>query len=763
MKKSVMLLVAANVCGIAVSNAQNVADSLKMVELNAVQVTALRSSGRTPMAVTNVDREQIRSVNFGQDMPMLLSTLPSVTVTTDAGNGIGYTSLRVRGTDPSRINVTANGVPINDGESSLTYFSNMGDFASSVQSIQLQRGVGTSTNGAGAFGATLNMLTEGIAAKPFLGFDVSAGSYASHKETLRFGTGLLGGRFGVQGRLSHIGSEGYLDRATSRLDSYFLQAGYYGDNTSVKLITFNGKEKTYMAWNYTSKYEQSLYGRRYNSCGLYYDADGNMKFYDDQFDNYHQQHYQLHLNHLMGDFWKLNVALHYTHDSYVYDQMKTGKKLYLWCLTDDTYMRGDLVQRKDGDKDFFGMIASANFDNKRGLTANFGGGWNHFNADHYGHVMWVGTPYYKGAEDVPLALPKLQPGMEYYSNNAKKNDLNLYAKVQWEFVRGLSAFADLQYRHVGYTMQGLNDNWDGNAQIRMNIDAKFDFFNPKFGLNYQIAPNHRLYASYAITHREPTRDNYIENWGRSIRSERLYDLEIGYKYQTEQFAAGINLYHMNYHDQFVLTGLLNDEGEAITRNLPRSYRMGIELEAAWQPVDWFRWDANATLSKNRVKDMTITLDDYTTLVNLGETKLAFSPDAIVNTTFTFRHRGFSAMLQGQYVSNQNLTNYGFTSMYSTMTHTRETLMLKSHFTSNLDLSYSFTLPALGVKQARAGVTFYNLLGTKYDNNGWAAPQFQLNANGRVMAVNTWGLGDCDAAGFAPSAPFHFMAHLSLDF
>ena len=763
MKKNVLLLMAAMVLGGADAAAQTVADTVRTVELDAVQVTSLRATSRTPMAVSNVGKEQIQAVNYGQDLPMLLSTQPSVTVTTDAGNGIGYTSIRVRGTDPSRINVTANGVPINDGESSLTYFSNMGDFASSVQSIQVQRGVGTSTNGAGAFGATINMLTDGIPAKPFIGFDASAGSYGSHKETLRFGTGLLGGKFGVQGRLSNIGSDGYIDRATSSLNSYFLQAAYYGERTSIKFLTFNGTEKTYMAWNYTSKYEQEQYGRRYNSCGLYYDKDGRMCFYNDQFDNYHQQHYQLHLNHLVSDRWKLNVALHYTHDTYVYDQMKTGKTLYLWNLTDDDELRGNLVQRKDGDKDFGGLVGSMNYDNRRGLTMNFGGALNFFDADHFGHVIWVGTPYYKGAEGAPVPLSGIDPNHRYYGNNAKKMDGNIYAKVQWEFVKGLSAFADLQYRHVGYKIKGMTDNWDDVGQIRINLDAKFDFFNPKFGLNWQLSPNHRVYASYAVAQREPTRDNYMENMGEPITSERLFDFEFGYQYQSEKFTAGLNLYHMNYHDQFVLTGLLNDEGEAITKNIPHSYRMGMEIEAAWKPLDWLRWDMNMTLSKNRAKDMVITLDDYSTLVNVGETKLAFSPDVIFNNSFTFLYKGFSAMLQSQYISKQNLTNYGFESMYSTATGTWETLQLKAHFTTNLDISYNFSLPELGLKQAKAGVTFYNLFGCKYDNNGWAAPQFQRDSNGEVMAVNTWGKRDAEAAGFAPSAPFHFMAHLSLNF
>ena len=746
-------------------------DSLRTITLQDVQVVSLRATSKTPMAFTNISREDINKQNHGQDVPFLVSFTPSVTTTTDAGAGIGYTGLRIRGVDPSRINITANGVPLNDSESSLVYFSNMGDFASSLQSMQIQRGVGTSTNGAGAFGATVNMLTENINAKPYVNFSTSVGSYGSHKETLRFSTGLINHHFGLQGRLSNIGSDGYIDRATSRLNSYFLQAGYFNDNTSVKFITFNGTEKTYMAWNYTSKYEQSLYGRRYNSCGLYYDAEGKARFYDDQYDNYHQQHYQLHWNQLMGTDWKLNVALHYTHDSYDYDQMKSNKKLYQWLLTDDKSMRANIVQRKEGVKDFYGAIASLNFDNHNGLSANVGGGWNHYQSDRTGRVMWVGSPYYKGAESTALPLANLKPGFKYYDNDSKKTDLNFYGKVNWEFAKGLSAFADLQYRHINFQMDGPIGDMDSNDKmIDIKLNNNFDFFNPKFGLNYEITPNHRVYASYAIAHREPTRDHYEEHYGEEIKAERMGDVEVGYQFQSEHFTAGINLYHMHYKDQFVLTGELDDEGVAITKNIDKSYRMGIELEAAWKPVDWFRWDANATFSKNRAKNMMVTLDDYSTVVNVGETPLSFSPGFIFNNIFSFNYKGFDAAIQSQFVGEQYLTNYGVKEMtcwsdwaMDDAHKTTETLMLKKHFTTNIDLSYQFSIPQWSLKSARVGVTLYNVFSAKFDNNGWAAPQFRQDSNGNVYAVNTWGLRDSEAVGFAPSAPFNFMAHLDINF
>ncbi len=403
------------------------------------------------MAHSDLTQKQIKQMNHGKDIPFLLSTLPSITLTSDAGNGIGYTTLRVRGIDPSRVNITANGIPMNDAESATLFWVNMSDFASSVQSMQLQRGAGTSTNGAGAFGATLNMQTENIGTKPFFGIDLSGGSYGSHKETLRFGTGLIGGHWGIQGRLSDIGSDGYLDRASTKLNSYFIQAGYFSDNTMVKFVTFNGVERTYHAWNYASKYEQSKYGRTYNSCGKYIDAEGHVKYYDGQTDNYHQQNYQLHWNQLLGDQWKLNVALHYTKGDGYYEQYKGKGNWYQYHLSKDTKLLGDLVRQKKMDNDFYGAVGSINYDNNRGLTANIGGGWNKYVGGHFGKVIWTGAPFYQ-IEDAngnkkkvyQMGPSTLEPDNEYYNNDTKKVDGNVYGKVNWEFVKGLSAFADLQ-------------------------------------------------------------------------------------------------------------------------------------------------------------------------------------------------------------------------------------------------------------------------------------------------------------------------------
>ena len=733
-------------------------DTLKSVELQEVEVKATRATKKTPMAFTNMSKEQLKAVNFGQDIPFLLSLTPSITMTSDAGNGIGYTSLRVRGTDPSRINITANGIPMNDAESAQLYWVNMGDFASSVQSMQIQRGVGTSTNGAGAFGATLNMQTENIGMEPYFGVDLSGGSYYSHKETLRFGTGLIKGHWGIQGRLSNIGSKGYLDRASAKLNSYFVQAGWFGDNTVVKFITFNGVEETYHAWNYTSKYEQSLYGRTYNSCGEYYDADGNTRYYDDQTDNYHQQNYQLIWNQRLGQVLSLNAALHYTKGKGYYEEYKRKRTLFEYELDPQmTWAVSDLVRQKKMDNDFYGAVASLVYDNHENLQATFGGGWNRYEGDHFGLVKWVKAP-----------VTPIQPNSPYYFDKTKKTDFNVYGKVTYDLLSGLNAFVDLQYRHVGIKMDGPTDeiDWDIYERIVYDMKQSYDFFNPKFGLNYDITPNHKAYISYAIAHKEPTRNNFQNNLNAAMelpKAERLNDLEVGYKYQSKVFSAGANLYWMDYKDQFVLTGEIDKIGEAITRNVDKSYRLGVELEAAVKPVDWFRWDINATWSKNRVKGITVVLDDGN-VADLGDQPLAFSPDWIANNIFTFNYKGMKASIQSQYVSKQYMTNTGFES-YRTLDDNDKPvdvgMMLDGHFTTNIDLSYNFKLPKLGLKDATIGVTLYNLFSAEYDNNGWAAPAY-TKENGNVVATGQ-GTHDQYEAGFAPSAPFNVMAHLSVNF
>ena len=738
--------------GMMAQSRQTAIDTTKVVDLDEVNVISTRVGATTPVAHTNVTKEQIAEINTGKDLPYILSMTPSVTTTSDAGNGMGYTTLRVRGVDPSRINITANGIPMNDAESAQVYWVNIPDFASSAENVQIQRGAGTSTNGAGAFGATVNIQTAKLDMKPSFGYDMSAGSYGTHKETFRFASGLLGNHWAVQGRLSNIATDGYIDRASARLGSYFLQAAYYGDNTVVKFITFNGQEKTYHAWNYTSKYEQSLNHRTYNSCGEYYDADGNRHYYENQTDNYHQQHYQLLWNQNIGSMFTLNMGLHLTKGDGYYEQYKANKELYLFNINEpgDYSTKGDLINQKKMDNDFYGFIASLNFNNKRGLQASLGGGWNKYDGDHFGKVIW--------AKDVLI-----QPDFFYYDNNAKKYDGNIYGKVNYEFLKGLSAFIDLQYRHASLHMNGLTDDYDEQKnQIIFDERHAYNFFNPKFGLFYQINKHHHVYGNFSIARKEPTRNDFEENLGVDLKAEKLIDWELGYKYQSPTFTAGINLYWMNYTNQFVLTGQLNEIGEMIASNdnSGKSYRAGIELEAAYQPFKWFRWDMNVTFSRNRNKNWTVAATQEDTWAdqgthNLGETPTSFSPETIFNNILSFKWKGFKAQFISQYIGKQYMTNTGFD--YAKVGDDYVKMTLSDYFTNNLDLSYNFKLKSL--KSATVGVTLYNLTSRKYDNNGWAYCEVGKDNNGKAYAWTT----DLYQSGFAPQAPLHFLAHLSINF
>jgi len=742
-------------------------DTLRTYELQGVQVSSTRANSKTPVAYYDMGKKEIQQLNTGKDIPWLLNFTPSVTVSSDAGIGIGYTGIKVRGTDPTRINVTSNGIPVNDSESSQLYWVNLADFASSLESIQIQRGVGTSTNGAGAFGATVNMQTENIGAKPYSSFDVSAGSYGTHKETLRFSSGLLGGHWGVQGRLSNIGSDGYIDRASSRMGSYFLQGGYFSDNTSVKLITYNGKEKTYMAWDYSSREDMAKYGRTYNPSGKYTAEDGTTAYYSNQTDNYHQQHYQLHWSQRWNGFWKSNVALHYTHGDGYYEQFKEDQKLYKYLLPTESGARANLVRQKKMLNDFYGVVASANYDNHKGLLATIGGGWNKYDGDHFGKLLWLGSPYVWGDDDTKqyvLEAVSTSPDHEYYRNNAKKTDGNIYGKVSYEFLKGLSGYIDLQYRHVNYRMSGTSQEFDDDHNQRpLTLNENFDFFNPKLGVVYDITPRHTAYASFAIANKEPTRNDYEDMMAETDavvpQAERLHDLEVGYRYTSERFQAGINVYFMDYNNQFVLTGAQDSNGEMVARNIKDSYRMGVEAMAAWRPFRGFEWNLNATWSKNRAKNMSLTVinDDWSqSYVNVGTTKLAYSPDLIVNNSFAYEWRGLRAALMTKYVSEQNMTNSGFKKYLNTDGTTYTDAVLDAMFVSDLDLSYTFKVRSL--RGITVGITVYNLFNEEYESNGSCSMNFK-NENGKVVAYD----GGWAWTTFSAQAPTHFLAHLSINF
>lgn len=725
------------------------ADTL-LVQLENVDVIATRATKTTPVAFTNIGKEQLQKTNFGQDLPYLLSMTPSVITTSDAGTGIGYTTLRVRGTDASRINVTANGIPMNDAESHQLFWVNIGDFASSLKDMQIQRGVGTSTNGAGAFGASVNMQTGELNVKPYVQVDASAGSYGTHKETFRIGTGLLNGHWAFDARLSNISTDGYIDRASVKLNSYYLQGGWYGNNTSLKLITFGGQEKTYHAWNYASKEEMEQYGRTYNSCGyMFTDEYGIDHFYRDQTDNYTQKHYQLLLNHDFSSAWNLNVGLHYTKGDGYYQEYKRNRSLVEYGLTpfyvydEETgeatlQSKSDLVRKKAMDNWFGGGVFALTYKNRL-VQATLGGGLNRYDGDHFGRILWLKN--YVGDLDVDH---------NYYFNNAKKDDGNVYLKADFTLARGLNAYADLQYRHIGYKIKGAGDNYDwfGNGGMQnLNIDETFDFFNPKFGLNWLLAPQHRLFASFSVANKEPTRNNYTDGkFNIHPKAERLYDWELGYNYSGSWLTLGANLYYMKYKDQLILTGELNEIGEALAANVPDSYRAGIELMAGMK-FGGFTWDINATMSRNRIKNFIETLyenEDNTAdtwVINHGDTHIAFSPSLILNNRFGYRYKGWEASLLSRYVSRQFMSN----------ADVKEHLM-DAAFVSDLDLSYTFRMR--GVKSVTVGATVYNLFNEKYENNGYAGSGFYYD-NGEKVRYNY--------AGYAAQAGTNFLAHVSLSF
>ena len=739
-------------------------DSLS-VKLQEVAVVASRASEKTPIAFTNITADELANVNNGQDLPYLLSMTPSLISTSDAGANIGYTSLRVRGSDGSRINITANGVPVNDSESHNVFWVNMPDFASSVNDIQLQRGAGTSTNGAGAFGASINMTTAAPSAKSYAEFDGSYGMYNTHKETFKFGSGLINGHWAFDARISNIGTDGYIQRASSEMYSYFAQAGYYSGSTSVRLIAFGGKQKTYMAWDYASKEQMEAFGRDFNPCGIMngttadgetveadvYDIDGTKEFlnkggrlnyYDDQTDNYIQHHFQLHLNQRLSSDWNLNVALHYTKGDGFYKQYKGHRTLKEYGLEPfyvdgEKVKKSDLIRMKNMDNGFGGGLF--NFTYRKGrVNAVFGGAANYYGGYHFGNVLWVKN--YMG---------DINPNDEYYRNLGEKVDANVYARANVDIVKGLSGYVDLQYRYINYKLSGHSDDWDWNTDglMKLSLDQDYNFFNPKVGFNYAFAKNHRAFASFSVAHKEPTRNNFVDGDINHLPSaERLFDYELGYTFSNSLLSAGINLYYMDYKDQLVLTGELSDTGNPVSENVPDSYRMGAELQFAIRPCNWFDWDINATFSRNRIKDFVeVIYEDewqHPEYYKRGDTPIAYSPDIVLHNSFNFHWKGLDASLQSQYVSKQYLNNAK-----------SEDTVIDPYFVSNLHLGYTFENIAF-IKNLRLGFSIYNIFNEEYENNGFAGAGY-YKENGENVIYRY--------AGYAASAPTNVMGSISIRF
>lgn len=726
----------------AAVSAQTPADTAAIL-LRDVEVVANRANAQTPVAFTNVSSEQIDTRNDGRDIPFLISFTPSVVTTGDAGAGVGYSSIRIRGVDPSRINITANGIPINDSESHNVYWVNMPDLASSLRDIQIQRGAGTSTNGAGAFGASVNMITDAPSYTRGAEVVASYGSYNTNRQTVEVSSGLFGNHWSVDARFSHIGSDGYIDRAFSKLWSYMGQLAYVDANTSIRLLAFGGKEQTYMAWDYASKDDMEQFGRRYNPCGEYTAADGSTAYYPDQCDNFVQHHVQFFLNQTLADHWSLNAALHYTKGDGYYNQYKTRRTLVEYGLEPfydadgNKVSKSDLIRLKHNDNDFGGGMFTLNYKDDR-LNAVLGGAANWHRGVHFGNISWVRN-----------FVGDLDPLQEYYNNIGRKFDFNVYARADVNLGQGFNAYADLQYRHIRYTIKGVSDNYDWNIEgpAQLDVYRNYNFFNPKAGISY-VRNAHRAYLSWSVAHKEPVRDNFTDaDPGHYPTAERLFDYEAGYSYSTKLFSVAANLYFMDYKDQLVVTGQLSDTGNPLSVNVPDSYRMGIELEASIRPVDFFDWQANATISRNRIKNFTeyIYEDEWTNPISFdrGDTPIAFSPDFIFNTAFNFHFLGIDASLTGNYVSSCYMNNAK-----------SEEAKLDSYFVSDLHLAYTFkNIPS--VKALRLGVSVYNIFDKKYCNNGYAGAGYYVDDNNEPVIYRY--------AGYAAQAPTHVLATIALTF
>ncbi len=601
-------------------------DSTKVNSLDEVLVSAVRVTSKTPVSFSNMDKKEIKYRNLGQDIPVLMNYLPSVVTTSDAGNGVGYTGIRVRGSDATRVNVTINGIPYNDAESQGTFWVNMPDFASSVESLQLQRGVGTSTNGAGAFGASLNMLTDSYANKATGEISSSAGSFNTIKNTVKFSTGLLNDHFEIAGRLSSIKSHGYIDRGSSDLKSYFLQGTYVGKTTLIKALVFGGTQKTYQSWNGIDG-ETLNADRTFNSAGMYTDESGNIRFYDNETDNYNQDHYQLHWSESISDKWSTNLAFHYTKGKGFYENYKEDATMSEYGLNPvGAVVETDLVRQKWLDNDFYGTTFSAKYVTEK-LNVILGGGWNKYEGDHFGKVIWA-----RYASQSEL-------GDHYYDDYSAKTDGNIFAKANYQFTEKLSFYGDLQYRNVTYK---------ANSAETGLVDDSFNFFNPKAGLNYALNEKSTLYFSYARGNREPNRTDYE---GGNVKPEKLNDYELGWRFNSEKFQLNSNVYYMAYKDQLILTGRLDDVGNPIRANTEKSYRLGFEFDATIALSEKFTLRPNFTLSSNKNVDLAVDGEYY------GTTKIAYSPEVIAGNVIVYKPiEGLYLSLLQKYVGEQFMNN-----------------------------------------------------------------------------------------------------------
>ncbi len=678
------------------------------ISLEEVSVAGLRARDNQPVPFSEITKEDLKPRNLGQDLPILLNFLPSVVTTSDAGAGIGYTGIRVRGSDATRVNVTINGIPYNDAESQGTFWVNMPDFASSVESIQLQRGVGTSTNGSSAFGASLNILTEAASPKAYAEITNAVGSYGTLRNTLKFSTGLLNEHVEFSGRLAKIKSDGYIDRASSNLKSYFLQGIYKDENTLIKALAFGGHEVTYQSWFGVDPYTLEN-DRTYNYAGEIYDTSGTLTgYYDNQVDNYRQDHYQLHWNQTYNNNWSSSVGLNYTYGRGYYEEYNNDAVLANLRLADvtlggATQSTTDNITRKWLDNDFYVLTANAQY-NTAETDLVIGGLVSVYDGDHFGNLIWA--TYASNA----------QPNHEFYRNKGEKNEVSFFGKLTQKLTDKLSGYVDLQFRSIGYSANGTI-----NELGTIAVEDSFNFFNPKLGLTYSADENTQWYISYAKAQREPNRTDY-ENG--APRPEILNDFEAGLRKSSTLAQWSANIYYMRYQDQLVLTGEIDEVGAPIRRNVGDSYRLGLELEGKIALNGQWLWLPNLTLSQNRNQDFKFQRDGQ--LVDLGNTQISYSPNIVAGSNIIYAPSTlFQVGLLSKYVGEQFMGNID-----------ADLSKLSAYFINDLSVTYAVG-PTSWAKGIDFSLLINNLLNVKYESNGyfytyddtWSVPNQTITIEG----------------------------------
>ena len=699
-----------------------VIDSVQGTEqkLNEVIVSSIRVKYNSPFTHSNISKEDLSKRNLGQDLPILLNYLPSVVTTSDAGAGIGYTGIRIRGISAQSTNITINGIPFNDAESHGTYWVNLPDFSSSVESLQVQRGVGTSTNGSGAFGSSINILTDGISEKPFAEISNSFGSYDSRKHTIKFSSGLLNNSFEISGRLSKIDSDGYVDRAFSDLKSYFVQGAYNKGNTFLKALAFGGHEKTYQAWDGLSK-EQIKENRRQNPLT-----------YENEIDNYKQDHYQMHLNQKIDSKWSTNIGLNYTYGRGYYEQYRDDDDVatYGGIVVSDVDSNGDdlgttdLIRRRWLDNNFYVFNTAFNYVSSK-LNMNFSSYYSSYSGDHFGEVIW--------ARQIGVNNSIRD---EYYRGNGKKTEWSLFAKSSYLINDALEIFGDLQFRQLSYKTTGLTSDL-----VNMLIDQTYNFFNPKFGLSYEFNLNSNLFFSYSRANREPSRSDYENN--PNIKSEKLNDFELGWRYRKDGLKFNANLYYMLYDEQLILTGALDDVGTPIRTNSGQSYRFGLELDGGYKFSESILLNTNMTLSSNKNKEIISLVDGA--LFNYGKTNISFSPNLIGSNTITFKpSEKTSFSFLSKYVGTQYMGNTDAINS-----------KLESYFINDLNFSFVLSSKDTFDSVVISGVV-NNIFDKEYLSNGYYYTYDDTWSNpGQTKTL--------DGAGYYPQATRNFLVGLTLKF